>query len=345
MTKKQQALVICPGRGSYNKEQLGYFFNYHQDNTALINTIDNYRTQHGFETIASLDQAEKFNLKIHTLGENASPLIYGCAEADFEAINLEKYDICAITGNSMGWYIALAAAQALKPPAAIEVINTMGAMMKDGLIGAQTIYPIIDKQWQVQGTVKQQLLELITSINQQSDCELYLSIDLGAYLVVAGDTAGLKQFESKVPPIDQYPMRLYNHGAFHTPMLKPLVAQAKQQLSQSLFNAPNIPLIDGRGHIWQPYSTDVEGLYQYTLDHQVCEPYYFNQAIDIAIKEYAPDVFIVLGPGNSLSSNIAQRLIALNWQGISNKEDFIARQNSQPIIIAMGLEEQRELAL
>jgi hypothetical protein len=75
----------------------------------------------------------------------------------------------------------------------------------------------------------------------------------------------------------------------------------------------------------------------------VCEPYYFNLAIDVAIKEFAPDVFIVLGPGNSLSSSIAQRLIELQWQGICSKEDFIERQNSQPVIIAMGLEQQRSL--
>jgi len=122
-----------------------------------------------------------------------------------------------------------------------------------------------------------------------------------------------------------------------------LVNDAQGLLAKDLFCPPTIPLIDGRGHIWQPHATDVAQLYQYTLDHQICQPYYFNRAIDVAIKEFSPDVFIVLGPGNSLSSSIAQRLIELRWQGINNKAAFIKRQKSDPVIIAMGLEQQRSL--
>jgi len=343
MSNKKQAVVICPGRGSYNKEQLGYLLQHHHQRTELIDTIDNFRRQHDFEPITALDQLPSYQIKTHTLGENASALIYGCAQGDYQAIDLDKYDICAVSGNSMGWYIALATAQALAPTAAIQVINTMGAMMKEQLIGGQIIYPVVDQQWQAQPQVRQQLLTLISTINQDQHNELYLSIDLGAFLVVGGNEAGLKQFSQAVTPVDHYPLRLFNHGAFHTPLLKPLANDALTLLPQSLFSAPKIPMIDGRGHIWQPYATDIAQLHRYTLDHQICQPYYFDQAIDVAIKEFAPDVFIVLGPGNSLSSSIAQRLIELQWQGITNKEQFIKRQNSDPIIIAMGLEQQRSL--
>ncbi|NRA55103.1 MAG: ACP S-malonyltransferase [Gammaproteobacteria bacterium] len=345
MHNKKQAVVICPGRGSYNKQQLGYLLQHHQQRSELITTIDQYRTTQGFTSIAALDQMASYDLTTHTLGHNASALIYGCAAGDYQAIDLEQYDICAISGNSMGWYIALAAAQALAPPAAIELINTMGSLMSKQLIGGQIIYPVVDQQWQAQPQVRQQLLSLINTINQAHQCELYLSIDLGAYFVVGGNEAGLKQFSQQVTPVEHYPLRLFNHGAFHTPLLNPLVNDAQGLLAKDLFCPPKIPLIDGRGHIWQPHATDVAQLYQYTLDHQICQPYYFNQAIDVAIKEFAPDVFIVLGPGNGLSSSIAQRLIELEWQGINNKEAFIKRQKDDPIIIAMGLEHQRSLVV
>jgi len=343
MSSKQRALVICPGRGCYNKDQLGYLAQFHQNKTAMIDTIDSYRQSLGYSGVSELDAMERYSINAHTRGENASALIYACAMGDNQAIDLNQYDICAVTGNSMGWYIALAVAQAVSPQHAIELVTTMGSMMEKKLIGGQLIYPVTDEQWQALPKMREQALQLVATINQQVNHQLYLSIDLGAFLVIAGDAAGLKAFEQQIPKIDKYPMRLLNHGAFHTPMLKEIAEQAQQQISPSTFNKPVVPLIDGMGKIWSPYATDTKQLHQYTLDTQVCEPYYFDKAIDVAIKEFAPDVLIVLGPGNSLSSSVAQRLIEMKWQGISSKSEFIARQKNNPIIIAMGMPDQRQL--
>ena len=96
-------------------------------------------------------------------------------------------------------------------------------------------------------------------------------------------------------------------------------------------------MIDGRGQIWQPWSTEVEGLYRYTLDHQVVETYDFTKAVTVALKEFAPDKLFLLGPGNSLGGAIGQVLVANSWQGIANKADFSARQKSNPFLISLGL--------
>jgi [acyl-carrier-protein] S-malonyltransferase len=40
-------------------------------------------------------------------GDNASLLIYACALADFAAIDRDRFEVVAVTGNSMGWYLAL----------------------------------------------------------------------------------------------------------------------------------------------------------------------------------------------------------------------------------------------
>lgn len=343
MSNKQRAVIICPGRGCYNKEQLGYLSQYHADKQQIIRTIDTFRQQQGYQGVSELDAMERFSPATHTKGEHASALIYACAISDKEAIDLEQYDICAISGNSMGWYIALAAAQALSPDHAIEVINTMGAAMEDKLIGGQLIYPVTDEEWITKPSQRSAVLATIERINSLDAHELYLSIDLGPFLVIAGCANGLKQFEKEIEKIDNYPIRLVNHGAFHTPMLRGISNNALEQLPAVMFNKPSVPLIDGNGKVWSPYATDTKALHQYTLDNQVCDPYYFNRAVDVAIKEFAPDVFIVLGPGNSLSSSVAQRLIELNWQGINSKSAFIERQKNNPIIIAMGMPAQRQL--
>lgn len=344
--KKLTAVVVCPGRGTYNKPELGYLQRLHSDKAALIKVIDDYRQTQGQTPISKLDSAEKYSMTTHTAGENASALIYGCAAADFEDIDKDKYDIVAVTGNSMGWYIALAMAQAMNAENAIQLINTMGSMMQDGIIGGQLIYPVVDENW-LQSDEKQSVLkQAMDQVNATANCHVYMSINLGGYAVVAGDSAGLKQLEKLLPRIDDtYPMRLHNHAAFHSPLLAGVSQQAKKTLPVSLFQTPNLPLIDGQGKIWQPYSTDVEQLWEYTLGKQVIDTYDYSKAIEVSLKEFAPDRLIILGPGSTLGGATGQCLVEHNWQNMTNKNDFIATQQQQPFVLAMGLEDQRKVVM
>ncbi|GIU20534.1 acyl carrier protein [Shewanella colwelliana] len=343
--KKHRALVVAPGRGCYNKDELGYLKRHHQDKLAFIDKIDQYRHGIGQRGIAELDAQAKYSFKLHTPGENASALIYACAMADFMDIDTAEYEVVAVTGNSMGWYIALALAGALQPDAAIKLINTMGSMMSDGLIGGQLIYPEMNEAWQTDLTVSRLVDDVINQVNQASGCELFTSIYLGGYRVLAGNEAGMTLAETLLPRIDdKYPMRLYNHGAFHSPLLSDISDKGRAALPESLFNAPRVSLVDGQGKIWSPYSTDTTALYDYTLGKQVIEPYDFSKAIAVAVKEFAPDKIIVLGPGNTLGGPVAQALIQQEWFGWQDKTDFSAAQQAAPRLIAMGHDKQRFLA-
>jgi len=345
-SKKQRAVVICPGRGTYNKEELGYLQRLHSDKTEIISLIDDYRDSQGQMKVSELDGMENYSMRVHTAGENASALIYACALSDYQAINKDAFDIVAVTGNSMGWYIALAVAGALKPEQAITLINTMGSMMTDGLIGGQMIYPIINDDWQIDTEKEQQVMQWLAQANQQSGCEVHVSINLGGYIVFGGNKAGLKALEALLPVVqDRYPMNLFNHAAFHTPLLKDVSKRALTLMSADMFNSPEVPLIDGLGQVWQPYSCDVEQLHQYTLDTQVVEPYNFSKAIEVAIKEFAPDKLIILGPGATLGGAVAQSLISHQWLNLQSKADFIAQQKQDAFILAMGLADQRKQVL
>ncbi|MFT7009838.1 MAG: [acyl-carrier-protein] S-malonyltransferase [Colwellia sp.] len=343
---KKRVVVICPGRGTYNKEELGYLKRLHSDKPELIKLIDDYRKKKNQVSISELDSMAQFNMRQHTAGENASALIYACAMADFQSIDQNEYDIVAVTGNSMGWYIALAVAGALEPSAAIKLINTMGSMMTDGVIGGQMIYPIIDDNWRQDENIIAQINQWLLEANQRSDCEVYISIHLGGYIVFGGNKAGLKALEQKLPMVqDRYPMNLFNHAAFHTPLLNKTADKAKTLLSSNLLSKPTIPLIDGLGQLWQPHSCDTQALYQYTLGTQVLTPYNFTKAIEVAVKEYAPDKLIILGPGATLGGAVAQSLIKQKWLNLKQKSDFVALQKQDPFILAMGLDEQRKLVV
>ena len=330
---KQTAVVIAPGRGTYNKNELGYLKRRHS-NAPNLDQFDAYRATLGQKKISELDTFSQFSGPTHTRGDNAAPLIYACAYSDFVSIDRDLFDIVGITGNSMGWYIALACAGALYPMGGMQVVNTMGTLMQVHMIGGQLIYPFLDDNWQEIPGRRDNLLSEVATINARPDHDLGLSIDLGGMLVLAGNEAGLSAFERSVPALQgRFPMRLQNHAGFHTHLQRPISKLGFDALSEQLFVQPTIPLIDGRGAIWYPNSTDISALYNYTLGHQVVEPYDFTAAIRTAAREFMPDVFIVLGPGTTLGGATAQALIQANWRGWRSKVDFQKEAQTQPRLL------------
>lgn len=338
------AVVVCPGRGTYNKTELGYLGRHFPD-PALLARFDEHRRAAGQPLLSELDQAERFSVATHTRGDNASALIFAATLGDFLAINRDKIDIVAVTGNSMGWYSALACAGALSPEDGFRVANTMGSLMQRSLIGGQLIYPFVGDDWRARPERRAALLAIVDDIAARADHALFLSIALGGMLVLAGNEAGLTAFEREVEPIEQrFPMRLGNHAAFHTPLVAPVAAEGRQALPLELFQNPALPLIDGRGAIWWPGATSAAALRAYTLGTQVVEPYDFTRAITVAAREFAPDLFIITGPGTTLGGAVVQSLILSNWRSMASKDDFRTQQSQQPFLVSMGMPEQRSLA-
>lgn len=339
MTRK--AVLICPGRGTYNASELGYLARHHGARSGLVARFDAIRAEAGRETVAALDGAEKFSVSKYSRGDIASPLICACSLADAAAL-ADDIEVVAVTGNSMGWYLALAAGGALKPEDGFRVVDTMGSLMQEHLIGGQLVYPWMGDDWRADMARKAELLEVVAEINARDGQALHLSIDLGGMLVLAGNEAGLKAFETAVPPIGgRFPMRLANHAAFHTGLQAPVAEMGRAALPASLFRQPQKPLIDGRGSVWWPGATDTGALWRYTFDTQVCETYDFTSAIRTAAREFAPDLFIVTGPGGTLGGAVAQSLVLAQWQGMENKAGFEAIQASESLLVSMGREDQR----
>lgn len=337
----QTAVVICPGRGTYNATELGYLSR-HFPQPELMTTFDGLREEAGLETLTALDTAARFSARRHGRGDNASALIYAATLGDFLTIDRRQIDVVAVTGNSMGWYSALACASALTPKDAFEVVNTMGSLMQEMLIGGQIVYPFVDDDWRDAPGRRTALLELVSEIDRRADHALALSIDLGGMLVLGGNGAGLSAFEAAVEPRGgRFPMRLTNHAAFHTALQEPVAAQGRARLPSEHFGQPALPLIDGRGAIWWPGRTDTQRLWDYTLATQVTQTYDFRRAVTVAAREFAPDLFIVTGPGTTLGGAVIQSLIMANWRGLSSKADFENQQTRSPLLLSMGRHDQR----
>jgi len=340
---KEKALVICPGRGTYNASELGYLKTYHSDQTDMVAMLDDLRRSQGQLPVSELDSAEKYAPSVHMTGDNASLLIYACALADFAAIDRERYDIIAVTGNSMGWYLALACAGILDFEGGARLVDNMGGLMHRRGTGGQIVWPIVDADWRVDPKKASLVRDLRAEAKNQPDINVHISIRLGGMVVFAGDEAGLKWLSERLPKDDRFPMRLMHHAAFHSPLLDHILPLAREANPVDDFGSGTVAAIDGQGKIWSPKAIDPAAIYDYTLGAQLNSTYDFTRAVQVGVAEFAPDKVIVLGPGTTLGAPTAQSLIASGWRGFSGKADFQARQANEPVILSMGIAEQRAL--
>lgn len=345
MAEREAALVVCPGRGTYGKAELGYLKRFHADKGELIATFDGLRSERGQPTISELDGAERFSPALHTRGDIASPLIFAASYADFLAIDRSRFDVAAVTGNSMGWYTSLAVAGAVGAEQGFRIIDAMGENSQSGEAGGQVLLTLVDEEWNALPGLRERVLALAEAINARESCTLYVSIELGGMVVFAGNEAGLAALLAEAPPTPaREPLRLVNHGPFHTPLMQRSSDRAMAQIPTVWFGSPAVPMVDGRGHIWRPFASEAAALHRYTFATQILETYDFTRAVQVAVKEYAPDRIVLLGPGDTLGGAIAQALIAIEWRGLRSKGDFQEVQaSSEPFLLSMGREEQRRL--
>ena len=93
----------------------------------------------------------------------------------------------------------------------------------------------------------------------------------------------------------------------------------------------------------RPLTSWPAALLDYTLGHQVTRTFDFGAVVRTALREYAPDLIVALGPGDSLGGAVAQVMIAEGWRGITTRRDFLARQAEEPVVVSMSRPDQAAL--
>lgn len=333
--------MVCPGRGVYNRPELGYFSRHHGERDWVLDVVDAERTRLGQATVRALDGGKTYSHLVYSRGDNAASLIFACSYADFLAIDRDRFDIVGVTGNSMGWYTALACANALALDHAATLINQMGLMTHAGAEGGQVIYPLVDENWREIPGRRAELLEVLAT-TRASGLPLFVSIELGGMILFAGTDEALETLDHAAPRgPGRFPLRLQNHGPFHSPLMDPVSEQARSVIPSGWFRTPALPMVDGNGRLWLPGEAEPGEIWAYTIGAQVVEPYRFTAAITASVRTLDPDVIIILGPGDTLGGAVAQCLIQESWHGLQDKNSFANVQASDPCIFAMGRSEQR----
>lgn len=338
MTAAQRGLLVLPGRGSYTASSLRSLDASHP----WVRRADELRRAAGLPPLTELDAAPRFDPATHLQPIHASPLIWLASLLDAERAAAD-HRIAAVIGNSLGWYTALTAAGVLAFDDGFALVQELARLQQDPLAdggrGGQLIYPLTDADWLPDATRTADVAAALAQPNGNGAGHAFESVELGGYVVLAGDDAGMERLLRGLPPVSigqrRYPLRLALHGPYHTPLLAPVAAAARERLAGLRWDRPQVTLVDGRGMRWTPWSTDPARLRDYTLGEQVTTPYRFATSLRVALREEAPDLLVLTGPGNSLGGICGQVVVAEGYRGIRSRTDFEASQTAEPIVLSM----------
>jgi hypothetical protein len=330
-----RALVAFPGRGAYTPSSLGSLVPEHP----WVMRADDLRREAGRPALSELDGAGSFDPAVHLRPTNAWPLIFLAGLLDAERI-ADDHEVVAVVASSTGWYTALAAAGALPFDDALQLVGAMAAAaetpLPDGTRPADLIYPLADAAWMPDPELRRHIDEAVTT----SDGELELALDLGAFAVLSGTSEAVEGAAGKLPPVDladrPYPLRLGGGDAWHTSLRTAAVADAIAALPDLAWRQPNVAIVDGHGRRHTPFSSVPAAIAEHTLREQPVTTYDFATSLRVALREYAPDVILLPGPGSSLGAACAQLVVREGYRGVRSRADLEAAQRSaNPILLSM----------
>ena len=340
MMDRPRAVIACAGRGAYGAGSLGSLPIDHP----AVEHVESLRAGYGLEPLLDLDGASSFEPSRHLRPANASALIFMVTLLDAERA-ADDHDLVAVIGNSLGWYSALAVAGALAFDDAFRLVQEIALLQEEPLpeggAGGQVIYPLTDADWLPSPDQRAAVAGVVEDHGDGNGSgRIYESVDLGAYTILAGDDAGVATLIDRLPPVKigerLFPLRLAMHGPYHTPLVGHVAARAAELLAGLGWRAPTLPLIDGRGARWSPWSTDPTALRDYTLGEQLTTPFRFASSLRVALREYAPDVVVLPGPGNSLGGICGQQIVTEGFHGLRSRSDFEQAQHSgAPVVLSM----------
>jgi len=331
--ERPRAVLVFPGRGAYTAASLGSLPAEHP----FVQRAEALRADLGLDSLLALDAADEFEAAVHLRPANASPLIWLISLLGAERA-MADHRVVAVIGNSLGWYTALTVGDALDFDDAFRLVQGIAQDQEEAASGAgggQVIYPRVGADWRPVPELNAAIDAVLTDGG-----EVFPSVDLGGYLVLAGTDAGIGRLLETLPPVQigerHFPLRLALHGPYHSPLLSGVAKAAAQRFSGLAWRAPSLTLIDGRGARFTPWATDPGDLARYTLGEQLITPYDFAAGARVALREYAPQVLVLTGPGNTLGGVAGQLVVAEGYHGLRTRADFESAQaGDSPLVLSM----------
>jgi hypothetical protein len=330
-----RAAVAFPGRGSYGPGSRGSL----RPDHPWVVRADELRTEAGLPSLSEIDAADRFLPALHLRATNAWPLTFLASLLDAERI-ADDHEVVVVVASSIGWYTALAAAGSLEFDDAFRLVQAMALAadepLDDAAAAAEIVYPLIDETWE-RDEARSGLIDAAVA---EAGGGATRALELGSFSVIAGTAGAVEQVGASLPPVTMggrsYPLRLASADAWHTPLRARAAAGAAERLGDLGWERPKVAIVDGHGQRYTPLSTDPTHLAEQSLVGHAEAPYDFARAFRVALREYAPDVILLPGPGATLGTACAQLIVAEGYRGIRSRTELEAMQaGPSPLLLSM----------
>lgn len=330
-----RAAVAFPGRGSYGPASLGSLPAEHP----WVRRADELRAEASLPPLTEADRAERFAPSLHLRAANAWPLTFLVGLLDAERI-ADDHEVVVVVASSIGWYTALAASGALEFDDAFRLVQEMALAaeepLDDAAAAAELVYPMIDDAWERD----ESRAGLVDEALATAGGDAARALELGSFSVIAGTRDAVDRVSAALPPVAMggrsYPLRLAAAEAWHTPLRARSAAGAAARLGGLGWERPKVTIVDGRGVRFTPLSTDPAELAEHSLVGHAEAPYDFARAFRVALRDFAPDVVLLPGPGATLGTACAQLIVAEGYRGIRSRTELEAVQaGPSPLLLSM----------
>lgn len=346
-SRRRRALVVAPGRGSYGPNELGSFAKLAAQGeraeavvAEVVFHVDAARARLGLGSIRAVDETKPFSPDVHLEARNASALIFALSCIDSRLLPPDL-EVAGVLGNSLGFYTALALTGALPLDQAARLVVEVSQLQREHARGKQLLVPVVGEDWRPSADRR----ELVRRTANAFEGSVFPSIHLGGFEVLGLEEDALEEVLEELGKVRlggrDYPLVLEGHHAYHTPLVAEVAERAGAALADLSFREPTVHLVDGRGCLHTPWSTDRRELAAYTLGHQLVAPFDLTAALRVGLRELAPDAVVLLGPGESIGGAIGQVLVEERIAGVTDKDAFQRRQKEDPILYALGRADQR----
>jgi [acyl-carrier-protein] S-malonyltransferase len=224
------------------------------------------------------------------------PAVFACDIAAVRVLEAEGVHFDAAAGHSLGEFAALVAAGVLDLASALRTVITRGRAMQEASDAVPSTMTAI------LGLSSEQAAELC-EIAGRGDVLQVANENAPAQVVLSGTVGAIERAEDLARSRNAKAIRLKVAGAFHSPLMKPAVAEVRQSIAELTFSEPRfavIPNVSGRP------TTEPSALRD-LLSRQMTAPVRWETTM-VSAADMQITRFVEAGPGDVLTK-LARRCV------------------------------------
>ncbi|RPI03472.1 MAG: SDR family NAD(P)-dependent oxidoreductase [Calditrichaeota bacterium] len=289
-----------------------------------------WQKNHGRTVTSLIDDAEEQGGETLRRTENAHPAIFTAGYAVYQLLKNSGLQAEWMIGHSLGELTALAAADKISFPAALELVALRGFAFRDeNLSDPGKMISIMADAVKSEELLKEQGFDAVIA-NYNSPTQT----------IVAGSSATIDSLKTFLDGKGINSKILYVSHAFHSPLITPVAERFYHDAQQISFRSSPVHVL--MNHLGEEFPNDEQNLTQAAalLRDQITHPVHFQRTIE-KLFQVGVRVFVEAGPGSILSSQTREILgtkeaavIAVNYK---NSDDIISLQRAYAALFVEGI--------